>query len=106
VRTKITPARRGGIEILDDPAVDPEVMKRSMRDVACANTLFGGKRAALAEVMPALKAVGRAATLLDVGTGRGDIPRAVREERKSSWTLRAYDWNGYVAADGFVATNS
>lgn len=83
MRTKLTPARRVGTEILDDPAVDPEVMKRSMRDVACANAVFGGKRAALAEVMPALKAVGRAATLLDVGTGRGDIPRAVREEAKA-----------------------
>lgn len=70
--------RQVGIEILDDPAVDPEVMKRSMRDVSTANTVFGGKRAALAEVIPALREVGRPATLLDVGTGRGDIPRAVR----------------------------
>jgi 2-polyprenyl-3-methyl-5-hydroxy-6-metoxy-1,4-benzoquinol methylase len=71
--------RQTGIEILDDPSVDPELMKRSMRDVAKANTLFGGKRAALAEVIPALRAVGRPATLLDVGTGHGDIPRAIRE---------------------------
>jgi 2-polyprenyl-3-methyl-5-hydroxy-6-metoxy-1,4-benzoquinol methylase len=71
--------RQVGIEILDDPAVDPELMKRSMRDVAKANTLFGGKRAALAEVIPALRAVGRPATLLDVGTGHGDIPRAIRK---------------------------
>jgi ubiquinone/menaquinone biosynthesis C-methylase UbiE len=34
-------------------------------------------------VIPALKAVGRAATLLDVGTGRGDIPSAVRKEAKA-----------------------
>lgn len=75
--------RQVGIEILDDPAVDPELMKRGMRDVAKANTLLGGKRAALAEVIPALREIGRPATLLDVGTGQGDIPRAVREIAKA-----------------------
>jgi 2-polyprenyl-3-methyl-5-hydroxy-6-metoxy-1,4-benzoquinol methylase len=73
----IASGRQAGFEILDDPAVDPEVMKRSMRDVAKGNSLFGGKRAALAELMPALREVGNGATLLDVGTGHGDIPRAV-----------------------------
>ena len=70
--------RQTGVEILDDPAVDPDLMKRSMRDVAKANTMFGGRRAALAEVLPAIREVGRPATLLDVGTGHGDIPRAIR----------------------------
>jgi 2-polyprenyl-3-methyl-5-hydroxy-6-metoxy-1,4-benzoquinol methylase len=82
MKAHLVPERQRGVEILDDPQVDPELMKRSMRDVAKANTLFGGKRAALAEVMPALRAVGGRATLLDVGTGRGDIPRAVRDEAK------------------------
>ena len=74
----LTPARRRGIEILDDPDVDPEVMKRSMRDVERANALFGGRRAALAELSPAIGEIRGSATLLDVGTGRGDIPAAAK----------------------------
>jgi len=74
----LTPARRRGIEILDDPAVDPDLMKRSMRDVVRANSLFGGKRAAIAELEPALSTIGSNASILDVGTGHGDIPAAAK----------------------------
>ena len=72
----LTPSRRRGIEILDNPAVDPALIKRSMRDVERANALFGGRRAALAELEPTLKRLQGRATMLDVGTGRGDIPEA------------------------------
>jgi SAM-dependent methyltransferase len=58
--------------------VDPEVKTRSLSDVVRANALFGG----LSSVVDALKeAIGdlpRCATLLDVGTGLGDIPCRVR----------------------------
>lgn len=74
----LTPARRRGIEILDDPSVDPDLMKRSMGDVVRANVLFGGRRAAIAELEPALKDVGANAAMLDVGTGHGDIPAAAK----------------------------
>lgn len=79
----LTPSRRRGIEILDNPAVDPALMKRSMRDVERANALFGGRRAALAELEPALKELHGRATLLDVGTGRGDIPEAAVQIARS-----------------------
>lgn len=77
-----TPARQRGSEILDDPGEDPALALRSLRDVALANRLFGGRRAVLAEVrrvLHAQRAVRRAPmalTLLDIGTGLGDIPRA------------------------------
>lgn len=74
----LTPARRRGIEILDDPAVDPALMTRSMRDVARANILFGGRRAAITELMPALREMQGYGSMLDVGTGVGDIPAAAR----------------------------
>jgi 2-polyprenyl-3-methyl-5-hydroxy-6-metoxy-1,4-benzoquinol methylase len=45
-----------------------------MKDVERANVLFGGRRAALAELSNAFRTVGGTATMLDVGTGRGDIP--------------------------------
>lgn len=72
----LTPRRRRGLEVLDDPAVDPRLRARSLADVARANTLFGGTRAVLAELELALRAAPPGpATLLDVGTGLGDIPR-------------------------------
>jgi len=86
--TVFTPPRRRGIEILDDPAVDPELMRRSMRDVERANVLFGGRRAALAELSNAFRAIAGTATMLDVGTGRGDIPAsAVALARRMGITL-------------------
>lgn len=72
----LTPSRHRGAEILDRPDVDPGVVTRSMRDVALANRLFGGRRAALAEIEYALRGVQGDVTLLDVGTGLGDIPAA------------------------------
>jgi hypothetical protein len=72
--TVLTPSRRRGIEILDNPAVDPDLMRRSMKDVERANVIFGGRRAALAELASILSNVHGTATMLDVGTGRGDIP--------------------------------
>ncbi|HVA58009.1 MAG TPA: methyltransferase domain-containing protein [Gemmatimonadaceae bacterium] len=72
------PARRRGFEYLDDPAVPAAVRERSLRDVVRSNTLFGGARALLRELARVLPAGGADATLLDVGTGLGDLPRRAR----------------------------
>ena len=73
------PVRRRGGEFLDAPNVSAELLDRSLGDVERANTLFGGTRAVLREMMPVLRARrGEALTLLDVGTGAADIPTAVR----------------------------
>jgi len=71
-----TPARRRGVEILDDPRVRPDTRARSMADVVRSNTLLGGRRAVLREIDAALQSLGRAGLVLDVGTGLGDIPAA------------------------------
>ena len=70
----LTPARRRGVEILELPGIDPEVLTRSLADVARANALFGGVSSAIDELKPTLRNLPRCATLLDVGTGLGDIP--------------------------------
>lgn len=76
----LTPPRLRGTEYLDDPAVAPSVVRRSLRDVARSNALFGGTRAVLAELRPVFAtAAGGRLTLLDVGSGIGDIPAAARE---------------------------
>ena len=67
------------MEILDDPDVDPDVVTRSLADVVRSNSLFGGLSSAIDELKDALKEVPPQATLLDVGTGLGDIPFRARE---------------------------
>lgn len=74
----LTPPRRRGVEILDLPDVDPQVVTRSLADVARANALFGGISSAMKEIEDALEEVPQRATLLDVGTGLGDIPCRAR----------------------------
>jgi SAM-dependent methyltransferase len=77
----LTPRRRYGHEYLDDPAVGARVAARSMGDVARSNALFGGAHAVLAELDDLLDpatAGPHSFSLLDVGTGLGDIPARVR----------------------------
>lgn len=82
----LTPTRRRGKEFLDEAGIDPGVVRRSLADVSLANALFGGTRAVLRELARALgddrcvrRDATRAATsLLDVGTGMGDIPASAR----------------------------
>lgn len=74
--------------------MDGCIVERSLADVARANALFGGTRAVLAELEIALAEVGgRLATteitLLDVGTGVGDIPARARESaERRGFTMR------------------
>jgi SAM-dependent methyltransferase len=78
----LTPRRRHGREYLDDPTINAQVAERSMGDVARSNALFGGARAVLAELEDLLREAPAQSrfTLLDVGTGLGDIPARVRGE--------------------------
>jgi 2-polyprenyl-3-methyl-5-hydroxy-6-metoxy-1,4-benzoquinol methylase len=74
----LSPRRRRDFEHLDDPHVDPALRERSLRDVARANAVLGGTHAVLREVARRLSALGPEGTLLDVGTGMGDIPARAR----------------------------
>jgi SAM-dependent methyltransferase len=75
----LTPPKIRGREILDSPDVDPELVIRSITDVTHANAVFGGVSSAMDELELALDALPRQATLLDVGTGLGDIPCRARK---------------------------
>jgi len=77
----LAPARRRGVELLDHPDSDPVVALRSLADIGRCNRLFGGASAVLAEMRPEIRAArgrGQALSVLDVGTGLGDIPASVR----------------------------
>jgi 2-polyprenyl-3-methyl-5-hydroxy-6-metoxy-1,4-benzoquinol methylase len=83
----LTPPRRRGVELLDAPGVDPALVRRSLSDVARSNALFGGTRAVIIEIARALRSLapGRnELTLLDVGTGAGDIPRRAERAARDS----------------------
>ncbi|HEY7479385.1 MAG TPA: methyltransferase domain-containing protein [Gemmatimonadales bacterium] len=80
-----------GVELLDDPAADPASVARSLRNVARANRWFGGGAAVRYGLARLLKGVSRARplTLLDLGTGAGDLPRlAVRWAARRGYVLR------------------
>ena len=88
----LTPQRRRGHEILDDPEVDDELRARSLADVARSNTMFGGSRAVQAELATALgNSAAKQVSLLDVGTGIGDIPARAKETwRANGLAITAY----------------
>lgn len=70
-----------GTELLDDPAADPRAVAESLRNLTRANRWFGGAAAVRHGLGRVLAGVPRGArmTLLDLGTGAGDLPRmAVR----------------------------
>lgn len=70
-----------GTELLDDPSADPAAVAESLRNIARANRWFGGAAAVRFGLARTLASVPRGTTLslLDLGTGLGDLPRvAVR----------------------------
>jgi 2-polyprenyl-3-methyl-5-hydroxy-6-metoxy-1,4-benzoquinol methylase len=71
----LTPRRRRGVELIDDPDIDAALLRRSLGDVARANALFGGAHAVNVELARLFRRHrGERLLLLDVGTGLGDLP--------------------------------
>lgn len=78
-----------GRELLDDLGADEALVERSLRNIARANRWFGGVAAARFGLLRLLRACPSPATLLDIGTGLGDVPRAlVGAARALGITLR------------------
>lgn len=65
-------------ERLDSAGHDPDVLAASLDHVAAVNRWLGGRRAVLRHLAAWLPADGRG-RVLDVGTGAGDLPRAIAE---------------------------
>ena len=67
-----------GRELLDDPGADPGVVARSLRNISRSNRWFGGSSAVRYGLDRVLGGVASGAelTLLDLGTGAGDLPHA------------------------------
>ena len=70
-----------GVELLDDPNAEPEIVRSSLGHIARANRWLGGTAAVRFGLANALGQMRPGATLslLDVGTGAGDLPNAARD---------------------------
>jgi len=88
-------ARAAGVlEIIDGPQPVPFAdMARCMMDIVRMNGLFGGRRVTMIHVKRLLAALpaDHLITVLDVGTGAGDIPReVVRWARREGRRIRVF----------------
>lgn len=70
-----------GVELLDDPSADPVAVAESLRNIARANRWFGGAAAVRYGLSRTLgsAALGQTISLLDLGTGAGDLPRVAEQ---------------------------
>lgn len=95
------PRRIRSTEYLDSAMADPALALRSLQDIRRSNGL-GGRAAVLSELRATLEgSSGRSLTLLDVGTGTGDIPAAARDLAAAMGvTLRTVglEWSTALAA--------
>ncbi|HEU4829637.1 MAG TPA: methyltransferase domain-containing protein [Gemmatimonadales bacterium] len=90
-----------GTELLDDPGADPATVRASLRHIARANRWFGGRAAVLWGLRRALRgtAPGSRVSLLDIGTGAGDLPRAAeRWARRRGFHLEVFGLERSAAA--------
>ena len=87
-------ARAAGVlEIIDGPPVPFKDMACCMTDISRVNGLFGGRMVTMVHVKRLLAAwpADRLVTVLDVGTGAGDIPRElVRWARREGRRIRIF----------------
>ncbi|HLJ68203.1 MAG TPA: methyltransferase domain-containing protein [Chloroflexota bacterium] len=74
--------RRDAPELLDNPGSIPADLTANLRDIRFINRWFGGATIAERLVLRAVSGAKRA-SVLDVGTGSGDIPRALLRRSKT-----------------------
>jgi len=104
------PRAHDAVEMLDRPAPFAD-LSENLDDIANFNAFFGGCSVTLRHAKRLLRAVpaDRAATVVDVGTGGGDIPRAlVRWARRAGRSIRvlAIDLGGEVLSVAAAPLNN
>lgn len=84
--------RHPGRELLDGPSLDRAELRINLRELAMLNRLPGGRAASIAAIERLVDGQ-REVTILDVGTGGGDMPLAFARHADSgrSWRVVAID---------------
>jgi 2-polyprenyl-3-methyl-5-hydroxy-6-metoxy-1,4-benzoquinol methylase len=83
VRVDLSSRDTGVQELMDDSGCDPSALNRTYARFATVNRLLSGwRRTYRTQIRPLLSAE-RTTTLLDIGFGGGDLPRALRR-----WAVR------------------
>jgi SAM-dependent methyltransferase len=62
---------------MEQPGLHPAELARALKTLARVNRCFGGTRLVLRHLAPLCDALPAPVNILDVGTGYGDIPRAI-----------------------------
>ena len=93
----LTPTRRRGVELLDDPLVDPTDRHQAQDDIRRSNIWLGGLRAALVELRQVI-APHDNMVLLDVGTGLADIlAGASRDVKRAGGSITTIGVDGAIS---------
>lgn len=93
----LTPTRRRGIELLDDPRVAPTDRHQAQDDIRRSNIWLGGLRAALVELRTVI-APHDNMVLLDVGTGLADIlAGASRDVKRAGGSITTIGVDGALS---------
>jgi hypothetical protein len=73
------PHRQRAHELMDDPSVDPDLLRKSLAYIRAINRFLGYTRATLSHLDRFARAWprGKTLTILDVATGSADVPAAV-----------------------------
>jgi ubiquinone/menaquinone biosynthesis C-methylase UbiE len=74
----LVPPRRPSRELLDDPDLPSGQMRQSLEDIDLVHRRWGGSRALVRHLAPRLRALGRPASILDVGAGSATVARRLR----------------------------
>ena len=84
-------ARHPGRELLDGELLDPADLRRNLREMAMLNRLPGGSAMSARAIDSLLNGSVAEATVLDVGTGAGDLPRLLLRDGGSRRRVVAID---------------
>ena len=90
----LVPPRRPSRELLDDPGLPGDEMRRSLEDIDLVHRRWGAARALVRHLAPRVRHLGRPARILDVGAGSGTV-----SERLSRALSRAGERARVVALD-------
>jgi ubiquinone/menaquinone biosynthesis C-methylase UbiE len=80
----LVPARRPSRELLDDPTLPADEMRRSLADIDLVHRRWGADRALVRYLAPRLRPLGRPARILDVGAGSGSVAARLRRDLSGS----------------------